>query len=282
MLSDHIAAHWTPNGRDQTVIDANDVIKFDFGTQINERIIDCAFTKTFVDKYDPAHAVGEECGIERGVRLCDIGEAIEVMESHVVEIDEGYDVKAAETSTDTPSRRTRSAGKSVPIVREETTKMEEGSSTPSKPSEARGRVHTAAERRSEKRGEAPRGGTRLPSAGAGRPRGRRAGARTFFFPLSSGFGVFSPPGPGPARPERPFCFRPRADAARRTGTLAASRGPWRASRGVFLSRPSDDADGSASTARPTWHHSTTRRHPRAPVASFPSHLTAPHRGGSGA
>jgi methionyl aminopeptidase len=31
----------------------NDVIKFDFGTQINGRIIDCAFTKTFIPMYDP-------------------------------------------------------------------------------------------------------------------------------------------------------------------------------------------------------------------------------------
>ena len=48
----HIAAHWTPNGGDETIIDVNDVIKFDFGTQINGRIIDCAFTKTFVSDYD--------------------------------------------------------------------------------------------------------------------------------------------------------------------------------------------------------------------------------------
>ena len=33
----HIAAHWTPNGGDTTVIDEDDVIKFDFGTQINGR-----------------------------------------------------------------------------------------------------------------------------------------------------------------------------------------------------------------------------------------------------
>jgi len=31
----HIAAHWTPNGGDNTIIDKDDVIKFDFGTQIN-------------------------------------------------------------------------------------------------------------------------------------------------------------------------------------------------------------------------------------------------------
>ena len=65
------------------------------------RIIDCAFTKTFNDKYDPLlDAVREatECGIKEAgidVRLCDIGEAIEeVMESHEVELNgKTYKVK---------------------------------------------------------------------------------------------------------------------------------------------------------------------------------------------
>ena len=80
-----------PGGGDNTVIDVNDVIKFDFGTQINGRIIDCAFTKTFIPMYDPLLAAVKEatdCGIKEAgidVRLCDIGEAIEeVMQSHEV------------------------------------------------------------------------------------------------------------------------------------------------------------------------------------------------------
>ncbi len=40
----HVAAHWTPNGGDKTVLQYDDVVKFDFGTHINGRIIDCAFT----------------------------------------------------------------------------------------------------------------------------------------------------------------------------------------------------------------------------------------------
>ena len=89
----HIAAHWTPNGGCESVIDKDDVIKFDFGVQVKGRIIDCAFTKTFNDMYDPLlKAVNEatETGIKTAgidVRLCDIGEAVqEVMESHTVEI----------------------------------------------------------------------------------------------------------------------------------------------------------------------------------------------------
>ncbi|ACO68634.1 predicted protein [Micromonas commoda] len=132
----HIAAHWTPNGGDTTVIDADDVIKFDFGTQINGRIIDCAFTKTFNAKYDPLlDAVREatECGIaESGidVRLCDIGEAIEeVMESHEIELNgKTYQVKCCRNlNGHSIAPYQIHAGKSVPIVRGgETTRMEEG------------------------------------------------------------------------------------------------------------------------------------------------------------
>ena len=132
----HIAAHWTPNGGDNTVIDVNDVIKFDFGTQINGRIIDCAFTKTFNDMYDPLLAAvkeATECGIKESgidVRLCDIGEAIEeVMESHTCEINgKEYEVKCCRNlNGHSIAPYQIHAGKSVPIVRGgETTRMEEG------------------------------------------------------------------------------------------------------------------------------------------------------------
>lgn len=48
----HCAAHYTPNAGDQTVLLYDDVTKIDFGTHINGRIIDCAFTLTFNPKYD--------------------------------------------------------------------------------------------------------------------------------------------------------------------------------------------------------------------------------------
>ncbi|KAF6722411.1 Methionine aminopeptidase 2 [Oryzias melastigma] len=48
----HCAAHYTPNAGDTTVLQYDDVCKIDFGTHINGRIIDCAFTVTFNPKYD--------------------------------------------------------------------------------------------------------------------------------------------------------------------------------------------------------------------------------------
>ena len=48
----HCAAHYTPNAGDPTVLEYDDVTKIDFGTHINGRIIDCAFTLAFNPKYD--------------------------------------------------------------------------------------------------------------------------------------------------------------------------------------------------------------------------------------
>ena len=47
-----VAAHYTPNAGDDTVLQYDDVMKLDFGTQINGRIIDCAFTVAFNPMYD--------------------------------------------------------------------------------------------------------------------------------------------------------------------------------------------------------------------------------------
>ena len=49
----HCAAHYTPNAGDPTVLQKDDVVKMDFGTHINGRIIDCAWTMTFNPKFDP-------------------------------------------------------------------------------------------------------------------------------------------------------------------------------------------------------------------------------------
>ncbi|CAG8698234.1 22217_t:CDS:10, partial [Gigaspora rosea] len=127
------AAHYTPNSGDKTVLQYDDVCKIDFGTHINGRIVDCAFTLTFNPVYDRLkEAVKDatntgvrEAGID--VRLNDIGAAIqEVMESYEVEINQKtYQVK--------PIRNLNGhsilpyqihAGKSVPIVKGSSTEGE--------------------------------------------------------------------------------------------------------------------------------------------------------------
>ncbi|KAJ3170092.1 hypothetical protein HK101_011388 [Irineochytrium annulatum] len=132
----HVAAHYTPNAGDPTVLKYEDVMKVDFGVQIGGKIIDCAFTMAFDPMYDnllkavkDATNTGiREAGID--VRLCDIGAAVqEVMESYEVEINgKTFQVK--------PIRNLNGhsigpyqihAGKTVPIVKGgDQTKMEEG------------------------------------------------------------------------------------------------------------------------------------------------------------
>jgi methionine aminopeptidase len=89
-----VAAHYTPNNGDFTVLGYDDVMKIDFGTHINGRIIDCAFTVAFNPKFDPLLQTvkdATEAGIKAAgadVRLCDVGAAIqEVMEAGEIELD---------------------------------------------------------------------------------------------------------------------------------------------------------------------------------------------------
>lgn len=82
----------------------DDVCKVDFGTHINGKIIDCAFTCAFNPKFENlllAPKEATEAGIKAAgidVRLMDVGEAIqEVMESHEVELDgQTYPIKVVE------------------------------------------------------------------------------------------------------------------------------------------------------------------------------------------
>ncbi|EOD50430.1 putative methionine type protein [Neofusicoccum parvum UCRNP2] len=49
----HCAAHYTPNAGNKMVLQQEDVMKVDFGVQINGRIVDSAFTVAFDHRYDP-------------------------------------------------------------------------------------------------------------------------------------------------------------------------------------------------------------------------------------
>jgi len=132
----HVAAHYTPNCGDDTVLHEDDVMKVDFGSQVDGRIIDCAWTVAFNPRYDPLlQAVKEatECGIKCAgidVQMSEIGEQIqEVMESHEVEIDgKVYPVKCCRNlNGHSIGRYEIHAGKSVPIVKNnDSSRMVEG------------------------------------------------------------------------------------------------------------------------------------------------------------
>eukprot|EP00887_Chlorella_sp_A99_P002610 scaffold6.g2610.t1 len=106
-----VAAHWTPNSGDKTVLQYDDVMKLDFGTQINGRIVDSAFTVA----YDPLLAAVKEA-TNTGVSAA----GIDVMESYEVR-----SIRNLNGHSIAPYRI--HGGKSVPIVKGgEATRMEEG------------------------------------------------------------------------------------------------------------------------------------------------------------
>jgi methionyl aminopeptidase len=132
----HVAAHYTPNAGDKTVLNYDDICKIDFGVHVNGRIIDSAFTLAFNPKFDDFKAAckaATDAGVKAAgidVRMTDIGAEIqEVMESHEVEIDgKLLQVKCIRNLNGHSIGPYKiHAGKTVPIVRNgDQTKMEEG------------------------------------------------------------------------------------------------------------------------------------------------------------
>ncbi|EMC97320.1 hypothetical protein BAUCODRAFT_447868 [Baudoinia panamericana UAMH 10762] len=125
----HIAAHYSPNAGNKTVLKQEDVMKVDIGVHVNGRIVDSAFTMAFEPQYDNLlTAVREatntglrEAGID--ARLGEIGAAIqETMESYECEINgTTYPIKSIRNlnghTIANYSIHGGSAGKSVPIVK---------------------------------------------------------------------------------------------------------------------------------------------------------------------
>lgn len=64
---DSCAAHYTPNPGDYTTIEYNSVCKIDFGTQVEGRIIDSAFTVSFNPMYDDLLKAAQDA-TETGIR----------------------------------------------------------------------------------------------------------------------------------------------------------------------------------------------------------------------
>jgi len=131
----HCAAHYTPNAGDNTVVNYSDVCKIDFGVHVNGRVIDCAFTLAFDNKYDnllKAVRAATNTGIkEAGIdaRINEVSAAIqETMESYEIELDgKTYPIKPIRNlNGHSIAPYQIHAGKTVPIVKGgEHTRMEE-------------------------------------------------------------------------------------------------------------------------------------------------------------
>jgi methionyl aminopeptidase len=99
---DHIAAHYSPNAGNKTVLKEEHVMKVDFGVHVNGRIVDSAWTVAFQPQYDNLLAAVKDAtntgvrsaGID--ARLGEIGADIqEAMESYEVTINgQTYPVKS--------------------------------------------------------------------------------------------------------------------------------------------------------------------------------------------
>ncbi|KAK6222789.1 Methionine aminopeptidase 2 [Pestalotiopsis sp. IQ-011] len=133
---DHIAAHYSPNAGNKTVLQQSNVMKVDIGVHVNGKIVDSAFTIAFDPMYDNLLAAVKdatntgikEAGID--VRLGELGGYIqETMESYECEINgTTYPIKSIRNlSGHTILPYSIHGTKSVPIVKSnDTTKMEEG------------------------------------------------------------------------------------------------------------------------------------------------------------
>lgn len=132
----HVAAHYTPNYGDDTVLQYSDIMKLDFGVHVNGLIVDSAFTVAFDPKFDSliestleATKVGiAAAGID--VRFYEVSKAIEeVIKSYEMEVDgKLVPIKPiANLNGHTITRWQIHGGKSVPIVNTGSMiKMEEG------------------------------------------------------------------------------------------------------------------------------------------------------------
>ncbi|KAM3508058.1 hypothetical protein MY10362_001404 [Beauveria mimosiformis] len=133
----HCVAHYTPNpGQKDVVLQYDDVMKVDFGVQINGWIVDSAFTMAFNPVYDNLLAAVKDAtntGIKTAgidVRICDVSAAIqETMESYEVEIrGKVYPVKPVRNLCGHDIKHYHIHGeKMIPFTKHsDVTKMEEG------------------------------------------------------------------------------------------------------------------------------------------------------------
>ena len=89
----HIAAHYTPNCGDDTTLQEGDVMSIDFGTQIDGRIIDCAWTLCFQDQFLPLLEATREA-TNTGIRACGIDVPLNEVGELIQETMESYEVSA--------------------------------------------------------------------------------------------------------------------------------------------------------------------------------------------
>merc|ERR1712054_526048 len=131
-----VAAHYTPNYGDNTVLCYDDVCKLDFGVQVGGRIVDCAFTIAFNPKFDPIIEASKD-GTNTGIKAAGIDARFSEIGAEIQEAIESYEIELnGKTHAVKPVRNLNGhsigpyqihGGKSVPITKNsDSTVMEEG------------------------------------------------------------------------------------------------------------------------------------------------------------
>ena len=85
-------AHWHPLPNDATTLKKDDIIKIDFGTEVNGWIIDSAFTVCFNQRYDPLMKAVKE-GTLLGIKNAGIDVDIGDWAKSIQEVIESYEIK---------------------------------------------------------------------------------------------------------------------------------------------------------------------------------------------
>lgn len=85
------AAHYHPDSTENRTLTENDVVKIDFGTEVNGWIIDSAFTVCFDNKYDNLLAAVKE-GTETGIKNIGVDVPIGEWGANIQEVIESFEV----------------------------------------------------------------------------------------------------------------------------------------------------------------------------------------------
>lgn len=88
------AAHWAPSNNTKIVLGPDDVIKIDFGVEINGWIVDSAFTVSFNPKYDNLLSAVKEATYY-GIKNAGVDVNIREWANGIGEIMESYDINLA-------------------------------------------------------------------------------------------------------------------------------------------------------------------------------------------
>lgn len=86
------AAHYHPSPTSTDIIKKSDVVKIDFGVEVNEWIIDSAFTIYFDNKYDPLIEAVKEA-TRTGLKNIGIDVSIPEWGAEIQEVMESYEIK---------------------------------------------------------------------------------------------------------------------------------------------------------------------------------------------